>query len=67
MKFSIDLDVKSYEVDSRSVIRPSVILQYMQEAMEKQMQKSDMGYKELFDIKRLAFIVSRMSIEILKR
>ena len=66
MKFSIDLDVKSYEVDSRSVIRPSVILQYMQEAMEKQMQKSDMGYKELFDKKRLAFIVSRMSIEIFK-
>lgn len=66
MKYRMDFDVRSYEIDSRSIIKPSVIFQYMQESMEAQMKDSDVGYHDLHDKKRLAFILSRMTVEILK-
>lgn len=66
MKYGMDFDVRSYEIDSRSIIKPSVIFQYMQESMEAQMKDSDVGYHDLHDKKRLAFILSRMTVEIFK-
>lgn len=64
MKYSVEFRVRSYETDSRDVVRPSSILQYMQEVTELQMEDTDIDYTSLYKVRRMAFIVSRMSVDI---
>lgn len=64
MKYNVEFKVRSYETDSRDIMRPSSILQYMQEVTELQMEDTDIDYTNLYKVRRMAFIVSRMSVEI---
>lgn len=66
MKYIERYAVRSYETDSSNVMRPSTVLQYMQETAERQMRHDDIDYTDLYIKKRKAFIVSRMNIELLR-
>jgi medium-chain acyl-[acyl-carrier-protein] hydrolase len=50
--------------DLHNAIKPTALMQHMQDTAENQLTDLDMDYVDLFYIKRKAFIISRMSIEI---
>ena len=64
MKYSEDFTVRSYEVDERKYLYPWTVMRYLQEAADHQMRDEDVEYSKLLFEKHIAFVVSRISIEI---
>jgi medium-chain acyl-[acyl-carrier-protein] hydrolase len=67
MKYEDTFTVRSYEVDIRNILRPTPLIQYMQETADHQMRDLDVDYIDLWNKGRKAFVVSRMSIEVYEK
>lgn len=64
MRYSTSFETRTYELDRHNMLKPTSLVQYMQETAERQIRDQDRDYDELYTICRKAYIVSRMNIEI---
>lgn len=64
MKYSEHYTVRSYETDLNGSLKPTQLIQYMQETADHQMRDQDVDYDSLFYREHKAFVVSRMGVEI---
>ncbi|MBQ6582253.1 MAG: hypothetical protein IJH77_00345 [Mogibacterium sp.] len=63
MKYEYHYQTRSYETDLHHALRPTQLIQYMQETAEHQIHDQDKDYLELYYEDRKAYIISRMSVE----
>lgn len=66
MKYNEEYTVKSNEADIHNALRPTQLIQYMQETADHQMRDQDIDYVKMHFELRKAFVVSRMSVEVLE-
>ena len=67
MKYSEKYDVRWHDTDAKRQIRPSELLVYMQETSNHHVSSIGMPLDTLRDEKKLAFILSKIRIEIYRR
>lgn len=65
MKYVTDYRVKSTELNTRREIGPTELDKLLQESADRQITDRDMPYNDIVTKRHKAFILSRMSIEIL--
>ena len=66
MKFVNKIKTKWHDTDANRVVRPSKIVEYMQETANRQCESSGLPLEKLRDEKGLAFILGAMSMNIYK-
>lgn len=66
MKYREEYTVKSNDADIHNELRPTQLIQYMQETADHQMRDQDVDYVKMHFELRKAFVVSRMSVEVLE-
>ena len=66
MKFTYKIKTNWHDTDANRVVRPSKILEYMQEAANRQCESSGLPLDEMRDEKGLAFILGALSMNIYK-
>ncbi len=66
MKFSNHIKVNWHDTDAYRCVRPSKIIEYMQETANRQCEMSGLPLDKLRDEQSLAFILGAMSINIIK-
>ncbi len=64
MKFTNKIKTNWHDTDAHRVIRPSKILEYMQETANRQCEESGLPLEKLRDEKHLAFILGALSMNI---
>ena len=64
MKYEYNYSTRTYETDLHHALRPTQLIQYMQETAEHQLHDQDCDYLDLYYNQRKAYIISRMSVEI---
>lgn len=63
-KFPREYQIRSFETNTTGNLKPTVILQYLQETAEFQLKVQDMDYVDMYMKLHKAYVVSRMSIQI---
>ncbi len=66
MKFSYNIKTNWHDTDANRVVRPSKIVEYMQETANRQCEGSGLPLEKLRDEKGLAFILGALSLNIYK-
>ena len=66
MKFTYKTKTNWHDTDANRCVRPSKILEYMQEAANRQCESSGLPLERLRDEKGLAFILGALSMNIYK-
>jgi len=66
MKFSYQIKTNWHDTDANRCVRPSKIVEYMQETANRQCESSGLPLEKLRDEKGLAFILGAISINIYK-
>ena len=66
MKFSFKIKTNWHDTDARRNVRTSKIVEYMQEAANRQCEDSGLPLEKLRDEKGLAFILGALSLRIYK-
>lgn len=62
MYYSENFEISAHDTDPNGLVRPSVILRYLQESANHQMRDQLPSYRDLFE-RGLSFILSRIQIE----
>ena len=63
-KFPREYQIRSFETNTTGNLKPTAILQYLQETAEFQLKVQDMDYVDMYMKLHKAYVVSRMSIQI---
>lgn len=66
MKFVNKIKTNWHDTDAKRIVRPSKIVEYMQETANRQCEESGLPLEKLRDEKGLAFILGALSINIYK-
>ncbi len=66
MKYTKSFETRSYEIDRHDALTPTALVQYLQETADHQMHDTDKDYGLIYREERKAFVVSRMSVEIMR-
>ena len=66
MKFTNKIKTNWHDTDANRIVRPSKIVEYMQETANRQCEESGLPLEKLRDEKHLAFILGAISINIYK-
>ena len=66
MKFTYKIKTNWHDTDANRIVRPSKIVEYMQETANRQCEASGLPLEKMRDEKGLAFILGALSINIYK-
>ncbi len=66
MKYTYKIKTNWHDTDANRVVRPSKIVEYMQETANRQCESSGLPLEKMRDEKQLAFILGALSINIYK-
>lgn len=64
MKYITKYRTRSFDLNLRNELKLTELDQYLQESADRQIAETDMAYDDIVRIRRKAFVLSRMSIEI---
>ncbi|MBR0373233.1 MAG: hypothetical protein IJH91_01750 [Mogibacterium sp.] len=64
MKYEVTYQSRTNEINVRDYLKPTQLIQYLQETAESQITALDLDYIDLYNKRRKAFLVSRLGVEI---